>query len=210
MEDHPHLSGQGYDRLLPAAALGKPHRPRSQSRWFGDAGHQYLGGLKQRGAHHGVARLGYSTSPIDFARLVSFGREAEVRADSTGSIEARWHVDRNPEIHGYDSTDTGHGHQPAAYGIILDDPQQDAVQFIILAAHSVAGDEHGLDYLGHESVEGREFANSLLEGLGRDLAPSAKVLEEAPQVSLDVQELDLRTLRAWSSTLSRWLRSDLM
>jgi hypothetical protein len=128
--------------LAEAVSLGELGSPSLQSRPLGHASQQNAGRFEQIHAQHGVTALRDSAGPIDLPGGMASGRQSDIGANTSRSLEARRIVDRRLEAQCGDRADTRYGHEPADLHIMTRQPRRHSSRYSITLserARSVAG-----------------------------------------------------------------------
>lgn len=124
MHDDGEAAGKGDAGLLEASALGDLYGPCFQGEGLSAPGEDRVGGFVQELAHRSVTLLGDPARPVEFARLMASGHEAEVRAGIARLSEASGIIDSGSKGSGSLQADARYAHQDfAGLGLAGDDAQ---------------------------------------------------------------------------------------
>src|SRR5258706_623543 len=93
-------------------------------------GQQHTGCFEKITAEHCVTTLRDASRPVDLAGSMASGRQSDISADTSRSLEAGRIVDRRLEAERGDRTDTRHGHEPSDLRIITCQLQNLAIEIV--------------------------------------------------------------------------------
>src|SRR3974377_819541 len=173
--------------LAKAVSLGELGSPGLQSRPFGHASQQNAGRFEQIHAQHGVTTLRDSAGPIDLPGGMASGRQSDIRANTSRSLEESRIVYRRLKAQCGDRTDTRYGHEPADLHIMTRQPVNLTVEIGDLLLDGLARLEQRPD----RSHQLGTILDQLLGSRGEDIELGAtddetKVLEQATGLGLEI------------------------